>query len=512
MRFLGVLNKLIVVFISVVLLYGCAFGRKEARPVRGIEQETKKEIQQGAEQNIRQASGNVLKEVGIEGDRIKLTASSVFPYNVINTFDPFKKIVELKGVEAGDYKDRLIVGKEGIVDVTVKEEEMATVLEVRLSSPLDIYDVVAQDTLELVFKAGEPVAATDTAKSGATNGAIKEKVIVKPSNGVLKEARNITGVHFKKESATRSKVEISGDGPISADVFTLDGRIVADIPKVRLAKLQKQTPKMPLSAIRWVEHKDKVRIVLDVAEKVNYEVVMGGNVVDIVLTASGTNAADMPTTVQPVGKKPPVGKKKKGVSRDSKDASTTDDVMSDVQSRIDRLKEETKKPSAEKEHDEAGFPRKGLVTLDFNNAEIVPIMRLISDVSGYNIVVDPAVKGKITLKLKDVPWDKALELILDTHRLDKEVDGNILKIKPKDATAETAKCSSQPVVIKDLTITFSNMGGVGRSIKRENVESGNGNICLDLNINLDGNTGDSAGGDKTSMGDKGDRSKKDGKH
>ncbi|MBF0337122.1 MAG: AMIN domain-containing protein [Nitrospirae bacterium] len=522
MRFLGVFSKLIVVLVSVVLLYGCASGRKDARPVnqgpvsQGIEQETKKETQQVAEQNTRQPSGNVLNEVGLEGDKIKLTASSVFPYNVINTFDPLKKIVELKGVEAGDYKDRLIVGKEGIVDVTVKEEEMSTVLEIRLSSPFDVSDVVSQNELELVLKAGTLDPATDTVKSSgerpgvATNGAIKEKVIV--SNGALKGARNITGVHFRKESATLSKVEISGDGPIAPDVFTLDGRIVVDIPKVRLARLQKQTPKMPLSAIRWVEHKDKVRIVLDVAEKVNYDVVMGGNVVEIVLTAPGTNASDTAAIVQPVGKEQPAGKKKKRDSRGGKDASTTDDVMSDVQARIDRLKEEGKKPSAEKGHDGAEFPRKGLVTLDFNNAEIVPIMRLISDVSGYNIVVDPAVKGKITLKLKDVPWDKALELILDTHRLDKEVDGNILKIKPKDTANGAAKCSSQPVVIKDLTITFSNMGGAGRSIKRENIESGTGNICLDLNINLDGNTGDSAGGDRTSMGDKGDRSKKDGKH
>ncbi|MBF0316779.1 MAG: AMIN domain-containing protein [Nitrospirae bacterium] len=500
MRLVSVFKKMVVVSISVVLLYGCASGKSEVRSKeeRQTGYATGQETRQEAVQNTLQPSGNVLREVGIEGDRLKLIATDVLPYNIINTTEPLKKIVELKGVEAGNYKDRLIVGREDIVDVSVREDggdAVTTVLEIRLGSPLEVSDVVSQNTLLLVFKAGEEISK----KNGlATNGAIKEKTIVKSSNGTSKEARFITGVSFKKESATHSRVEVSGDGPIAPDVFTLDGRIVVDIPKVRLATVKKQHVKRPLGGIRWVEHKDKVRIVLDVAEKVNYEVVTGGNVVDIVLT---TPNADSKVSKNMVTVLPAKNKGGKG---------PTDDVMVDVQARIDRMKEDTNKPSAEKGHKhDAGFSRKGLVTLDFNNADIVPIMRLISDVSGYNIVVDPAVKGKITLKLKDVPWDKALELILDTHRLDKEVDGNILKIKPKETVTGAARCSSQPVVIKDLTITFSNIGGAGRSLKRENVESGTGNICLDLNINLDSDTGGSTTND---MGEKGDRSKKGNKH
>ncbi|KJU87014.1 type IV pilus secretin PilQ/competence protein [Candidatus Magnetobacterium bavaricum] len=419
----------------------------------------------------------------------------------MNTSDPLKKIVELKGIGAGNYKDRLIVGREGIADVTVSEDNAnvaSTVLEIRLTSPLEVSDVVSQNTLTLAFKtAGE--------KGMTTNGEIKEKTIVKPSNGTLKEAVFIRGVGFKKESAVRSRVEILGDGPIVPDVFTLDGRIVVDIPKVKLAALKRQAVKKPLSNIRWVEHKDKVRIVLDVADKVNYEVVTGGNLVVIVLTAPNIKSKVPKTaiTVLPA--------KKKG----SKGLSTTDDVMADVQTRIERLKKDDRKSPAEKEHNhDSGLSGKSLVTLDFNNADIVPIMRLISDAGGYNIVVDPAVKGKITLKLKDVPWDKALDLILDAHRLDKEMDGNILKIKPTDAGNEAVRCNSQPVVIKDLTITLSNMGGTGRSVKRENIESGNGNIHLDLNINLDGSTGgtedtaNDTNSGKTSIGEKDDISKK----
>ncbi|KJU86310.1 type IV pilus secretin PilQ/competence protein [Candidatus Magnetobacterium bavaricum] len=477
------------------MVYACASVNNDNRYPKAtpyVQQETPS-VQR--ETSPVQQSLNVLTEVIVEDFKVKLIATDVFPYNIINTSDPLKKIVELKGVEAGDYKDRLIVGREGIADVIVSEDKgpvAATVLEVRLESPLEIFELVSQNTLALAVKTAEE-------KVVATNGEIKEKTIVKLSNGMPKEAMFIKGVNFKKESAVRSRVEILGDGPIAPDVFPLDGRIVIDIPKVKLAVLTKQIARKPLSDIRWTEHKDKVRIVLDVAEKVNYEVVTGGNVVVIVLTASNVKQKVSKTaiTVLPA--------KKKG----GKGLSTTDDVMTDVQTRIDRLKKDGMKSPAEKENNnDAGFPRKGLVTLDFNNADIVHIMRLISDAGGYNMVVDPAVKGKITLKLKDVPWDKALELILDAHRLDKEMDGNILKIKPKDAGNGVARCSSQPVVIKDLTITLSNMGGTDRSVKRENIESGNGNIHLDLNINLDGKSIDDTNGDKKSVGEKDDISKK----
>ncbi|MBF0591803.1 MAG: secretin and TonB N-terminal domain-containing protein [Nitrospirae bacterium] len=501
MQSVSLFKKIVVLFICVVV-YGCAAGTSETR--------SKGEGQEEG-QNVQRSLGNVLNDVVIEDDRLRLTASDVFTYNIINTADPLKKIVELKGVEAGQYKDKLVIGKEGIVDVNVRESRepaLATVLEIRLSSPLEVSEVVAQNALELTFK--EPdMAAVNGGKS--SEGRPRERGIEQPSNGTLKEARFITNVVFKRESASRSRVEISGDGQITADVFTLDGRIVVDIPKVRLAALKKQAVKMPLSTIRWVEHKDKVRVVLDVAEKLNYEVVMGGKVVDIVLTAPpGSKASKNAVIVSPAKKK----------THGGKDPLATDDVTADVQARIERLKEDSRNASAEKGHgQEAGFPKKGtekgLVTLDFNNADIVPIMRLISDVSGYNIVVDPGVKGKITLKLRDVPWDKALELILDTHNLEKEVDGNILKIRPKGTAPGAAKCNSQPVVIKDLTITFSNMGGIGRSIKRENVESGNGSICLDLNINLDGNTNNAIndmGDGKEGLGEKGEGARKGNKH
>jgi type IV pilus assembly protein PilQ len=70
------------------------------------------------------------------------------------------------------------------------------------------------------------------------------------------------------------------------------------------------------------------------------------------------------------------------------------------------------------------------ISLDFQDADIVPIFRLLADISGYNIVVSPEVKGKLTMKLLNVPWDQALDIILKTFSLGKTVENNVIRIAP----------------------------------------------------------------------------------
>lgn len=68
------------------------------------------------------------------------------------------------------------------------------------------------------------------------------------------------------------------------------------------------------------------------------------------------------------------------------------------------------------------------ISLDFQNADVHNIIRIIGEVSGKNIVVSDAVTGKVTLKLSDVPWDQALDIVLSTRNLGVEEAGNVLTI------------------------------------------------------------------------------------
>ncbi len=82
-----------------------------------------------------------------------------------------------------------------------------------------------------------------------------------------------------------------------------------------------------------------------------------------------------------------------------------------------------------------------LISLDFKDGDIQDIFRLFADISGLNIVVQPGVTGRITLKLTEVPWDQALELILKTNKLGFIVEGNVIRIAPLSelATEEAEK-------------------------------------------------------------------------
>ena len=99
------------------------------------------------------------------------------------------------------------------------------------------------------------------------------------------------------------------------------------------------------------------------------------------------------------------------------------------------------------------------IDLDYQDAELTQALAFIADMSdGCNIVISQKVKAKITIKLKDVPWGKALEAILRTYGLDKRVDGNIMRIaKTSDLSSEEsalAKAKESEEKAGDLTTEF----------------------------------------------------------
>ncbi|MDF0605921.1 type IV pilus secretin PilQ [Neisseriaceae bacterium TC5R-5] len=72
------------------------------------------------------------------------------------------------------------------------------------------------------------------------------------------------------------------------------------------------------------------------------------------------------------------------------------------------------------------------LSLNFQNIEIRTILQVIAEFTGLNIVTSDSVNGNITLRLKDVPWDQALDLILQTKGLDQRRNGNIIQIAPRE--------------------------------------------------------------------------------
>ena len=85
------------------------------------------------------------------------------------------------------------------------------------------------------------------------------------------------------------------------------------------------------------------------------------------------------------------------------------------------------------------------LSLNFQNVEVRSVLNVIADFTDLNIITSDAVGGSLTLRLKDVPWDQALQIILDTRGLDMRKNGNVVWIAPRDelATKEKLTLESQ---------------------------------------------------------------------
>lgn len=101
---------------------------------------------------------------------------------------------------------------------------------------------------------------------------------------------------------------------------------------------------------------------------------------------------------------------------------------------------------------EAGDPRAPKVytgermTMDFVNADVTNVLRLIGEVSNLNIVWGPEVRGTVSMRFKDIPWDQALDLILENNNLGKRQAGNVIWIAPRTVIANLERAEQEKIV------------------------------------------------------------------
>ena len=140
------------------------------------------------------------------------------------------------------------------------------------------------------------------------------------------------------------------------------------------------------------------------------------------------------------------------------------------------------------------------ISLDFQDIEVRRVLQLLADFTGINMVAADTVQGNITLRLKDVPWDQALDIILKTKNLDKRRNGNVIWIAPVSelikAEEEEAKAIAQSVKLAPLQTEYIQLS-YAKAVDIEKLitqgkNSGSGNSSSGPNNNADP-LGDSVG-------------------
>ena len=78
------------------------------------------------------------------------------------------------------------------------------------------------------------------------------------------------------------------------------------------------------------------------------------------------------------------------------------------------------------------------ISVNLKDVDLKDFFRLIHEISGLNVVLDPSVHGTVTLVLDEVPWDQGLDIVLRNNGLTKEIDGNVLRIATQDTLKHEA--------------------------------------------------------------------------
>ncbi|MGZ4822982.1 MAG: type IV pilus secretin PilQ [Terriglobales bacterium] len=92
------------------------------------------------------------------------------------------------------------------------------------------------------------------------------------------------------------------------------------------------------------------------------------------------------------------------------------------------------------------------ISVNLKDVDLKDFFRLIHEISGLNIVLDPNVRGSLTLVLDDVPWDQALDIVLQNNGLDRRLEGNVLRIATRDTFTNEAESRRKQAEAQALAV------------------------------------------------------------
>jgi len=135
------------------------------------------------------------------------------------------------------------------------------------------------------------------------------------------------------------------------------------------------------------------------------------------------------------------------------------------------------------------------LTLNFQDIETRAVLQLLAETSGQNIVVSDTVQGNVTLRLQNVPWDQALDIVLRTKGLDKRDEGNVIYVAPSEELAAREKqmlearksvAELSPVRTEYLQVNYAKASDLASLIKSQgktSLLSERGSISIDERTN-----------------------------
>ena len=344
-----------------------------------------------------QAAANALidvSHVSLPGDRQQVALTMSGPASIPKAFtidNPARIALDLADTANELDERRVRIGAGLLQNITAVEAGGRTRVVINLAS-LPSYATSVRGNKLLVTldpsgrAAAAPVAAaSDELLLGAARPAGGRRTA---DDGAVVERRNsIDALDFRRGPMGEGRIifDLSSAG-IVTDMRQEGGRIIVDFPDVELAaRLQKRLD------------------VMDFGTPVQF--------IDAIANKRGTKVIIQPATQE-----------FEQLAYQSDDRFTVE------------LKPMSKEEIEENRRAKFGYVGEKL-SLNFQDIEVRSVLQLLADFTDLNIVVSDAVEGKLTLRLKNVPWDQALDIILQSKALGKRQAGNVIMIAPAEEIA-----------------------------------------------------------------------------
>jgi len=451
------------------------------------------------------ASASQLVEVGVQPNgkatTVAIRATGAFTHTEYRPADNLL-LIDLAGVSASKMENHSrkvnAPGIEGyrVLSYTGANGSEITRVELSLSAKaqVDVQDAKSA-VLVKVSEAQPPDAPT-----------------AEPANAGAKVSKSAVPVKLTHVGVVQGKdglnVQITATGPIQPQTFTLKNpdRIVLDVPNAVPAFRQRQISVesanvRSIRVSRYQAHPAVARIVLELKQPQQFELAHKGKDLLVQLHDSLPTVVSTPVPVQAPGKvetaavqkmdaAPAVVVEPKVTSRPATPAEA-DEMTSpsgkaaDAASHFQDSRSEvpltnvnaTMKPqpalnmAAIQRQAGTALPAQAQFTgctsghytgepisVNLKDVDVRDFFRLVHEISGLNVVLDPQVRGSLTLVLDDVPWDQALAIVLKNNGLDCQLEGNVLRIATvatikAEADARRAQLEAQALAVEPMTIT-----------------------------------------------------------
>jgi len=381
------------------------------------------------------------------GSRVIIAGSTPFEYTVFKGTNPARVIVEMPKAQLGKLAGPIEVRNGTVNVIRSRQTEYGARVEIGLDQSVD-YQVL-EEANYLYIELGAPVIAESAERKGEVAASAPRPAVSATSSEKPKE--NGAESRAMKEIAVSKKgdlleVELRGGEGLSDYRYfqlTRPPRLVVDLPKVTNATSKRmiEVGDPLLKDIRLGQYPEKLRLVFTFpgTNLPPYQMAKNGEGLKVLLGRAKPHEEAKPAQVAQTAVPPPAQKEAEPVppAPEKKPEPAPMPLVAPVvpPAKVNGPEKAAAAEGKNAELDKSQLtPYKGAkISLDFKDADIHNIFRLIAEVSNLNIITTDEVKGKVTIRMVNVPWDQALDVILTTKNLIKIEEGNVLRITTLDS-------------------------------------------------------------------------------